>query len=90
MSCITSVSYFVLLNGQSVGNIQLEMGLCQGDPLSPYLFLMCATGLQSLLHMAEMEEHIQGMAICQNGPRVSHMFFADDSVLLCRAKKEEC
>ena len=66
------------------------MGLCQGDPLSPYLFLMCATGLQSLLHMAEMEGHIQGMAICRNGPRVSHMFFADDSVLFCRAKKEEC
>ena len=66
------------------------MGLCQGDPLSPYLFLMCATGLQSLLHMAEMKGHIQGVAICRNGPRVSHMFFADDSVLFCRAKKEEC
>ena len=92
MSCITSVSYSVLLNGQLVGNIKPERGLCQGDPLSPYLFLMCAMSLQSLLHMAEMEGHIQGVAICRNGPRVSLLFFffADDSVLFCRAKEEEC
>ena len=75
MSYFTSVSYFVLLNEQSVGNIKLERGLHQGDPLSPYLFLMCAIGLQRLLHTAEMEGHIQGVAICRNGPRVSHFFF---------------
>ena len=40
--------------------------------------------------MTEMEGHIQGVAICQNGPRVSHLFFADDSVLFCREKEEEC
>ena len=51
---------------------------------------MCAMGLQSLLHSAEMERHIQGVAICRNGPRVSHLFFADDSILFCRAKEEEC
>ncbi|XP_030939807.1 uncharacterized protein LOC115964686 [Quercus lobata] len=73
-----------------VGSIKPERGLCQGDPLSPYLFLKCATGLQSLLHTAKMEGHIQGVAICRNGPRVSHLFFADDSVLFCRAKEEEC
>ena len=90
MSRITSVSYLVLLNEQLVGFIKLERGLRQGDPLSPYLFLMCAMGLQSLLHTAEMEGHIQGVAICRNGPRVSHLFFADDSVLFCQAKEEEC
>ena len=83
MSYITSVSYSVLLNGQLIGCIKSERGLRQGDPLSPYLFLMCAMGLQSLLHMAEMEGHIQGVAICWNAPRVSHLFFADDSVLFC-------
>ena len=51
---------------------------------------MCAMGLQSLLHLAEMEGHIQGVAICRNGPRVSHLFFADDSILFYRAKEEEC
>ena len=58
MSCISTISYFVLLNGQPVGNIKTSRGLCQGDPLSPYLFLMCAMGLQSLLNKAKVEGHI--------------------------------
>ena len=90
MSCISTVSYSVLLNGQPVGNIKPSRGLHQGDPLSPYLFLMCAMGLQSLLNKAEVEGHIRGVAICRNGPKVSHLFFADDSVLFCNAKEAMC
>ena len=90
MSCISLVSYSVLLNGQLVGNIKPSRGLRQGNPLSPYLFVMCAMGLQSLLHKAEMEGYIRGVAICRNGPKVSHLFFANDSVLFCNAKEEEC
>ena len=37
-----------------------------------------------------MNGEINGMSICHNGPKVSHLFFADDSVLFCRAKEEEC
>ena len=61
-----------------------------GDPLSPYLFFLCAMGLQGLLHKAEFDGAIRGVSICRNGPRVSHLFFADDSVLFCRAKESEC
>ena len=90
MSCISSVSYSVLLNVQPVGNIKPSCGLRQGDPLSPYLFLICAMGLQSLLTKAEVKGHIRGVAICRNGPKISHLFFADDSVLFCSAKEAEC
>lgn len=90
MACIKSISYSVLLYGQPIGYIKPEHGLRQGDPLSPYLFLICVMGLQSLLHKAKMDGHIQGVAICRNGPRVSHLFFADDSVLFCPEKEEEC
>ena len=85
MSCLRSVSYFVLLNVQLVGNIKPSRGLRQGDPLSPYLFLMCAMGLQSLLQQAKVNGEISGVTICRNGPRISHLFFTDDSVLFYRA-----
>ena len=90
MSCIKSVSYSVLLNGVPSRTIKPSRGLRQGDSLSPYLFLLCAMGLQGLLHKAESDGTIRGVSICRNGPRVSHLFFADDSVLFYRAKEFEC
>lgn len=90
MSCLKSMSYSMLLNGQLVANIKPSRGLQQGDPLSPYLFLLCVMGLQSLIHQVEVDGNIQGVAICRNDPRVSHLFFTDDSVLFCRASMEKC
>ena len=90
MSCIKSVSYAMLFNGEPMRHINHTRGLRQGDPLSPYMFLLCVIGLQGLLHKAESDGAIRGVSICHNGPRVSHLFFADNSVLFCRAKQTEC
>ena len=87
MSCIKSISYAVLLNGDLVGHSKPAKGLHKSYPLSPYMFLLCAIGLQRHLHKAESEGAIRGVSICRNGPRVSHIFSADDSVFFCRAKK---
>ena len=45
---------------------------------------------RDLSKKAKTNGDIRGVSICRNGPRVSHLFFADDSVLFCRAKVEEC
>ncbi|KAL5800554.1 hypothetical protein ACOSQ4_033438 [Xanthoceras sorbifolium] len=90
MACVSSVSYQFLLNGETVGFIKPERGLRQGDPLSPYLFLICAEGLSSLIRKAELEGLIHGLGCGRSGPRISHLFFADDSLLFFKANFAKC
>lgn len=88
--CIRFVSYSILLNGQPHGFIVPERGLCQGNPLSPYLFLLVIEGLHGLLKKAKAEGSIRGVPFCQSGPQISHLLFADDSLIFCRASISEC
>ena len=90
MQCISSVSYFVLINGEPRCSIHPERGLHQGDPFSPYLYLTCAEGLLAKLKEAELEGKTTSVAISQGGPKITNLCFADDSLLLYRANIEEC
>ena len=65
-------------------------GLRQGDPLSPYLFLLCAEGLHSLIQQAKTGREIHGVSISKDGPQVSHLFFADDCLLFSKADPNDC
>ena len=90
MECIITVSYSILVNGEPKGVIVPFRGLRQGDPLSPYLFLFCAEGLNALLLNATDEGVINGFSLCRNGPKLTHLFFADDCLIFCRSTLEEC
>ena len=61
-----------------------------GDPLSPYLFLFCAEGLNALLSGAASKGEIHGFSICKNGPKLTHLFFANDCMIFCRSTLQEC
>lgn len=66
-----------------------ERGLRQGDPISPYVYIMCAEGLSAILRRNEEVGLIHGCRIARGAPTVSHLLFADDCYLFFRATRTE-
>jgi len=75
MKCVSSMAHRIKLNGDLSVCFLPERGLRQGDPLSPYLFLICAEGFPALLNKTEEEEgRMQGSKYV-GALRVYHIFY---------------
>jgi hypothetical protein len=89
MSCVTSVRYKVKFNGNLLDSFLPSRGLRQGDPLSPFLFLFVADGLSNLLQCEVNNNNIVPVRICRRAPGISHLLFADDSLLFFKANRDQ-
>ncbi|XP_045791342.1 uncharacterized protein LOC123886049 [Trifolium pratense] len=81
--CVCTATASVLVNGSPTDEFPLRRGLRQGDPLSPFLFLLAAEGLNVLMEAMVARNLFTGYSISGQGSvSVSHLQFADDTLLM--------
>lgn len=90
MSCVSSVSTSILFNGGNMETILPLRGIRQGDPLSPYLFILCMEALGHLIKEKCNEKRWNIVKSSNSGVAFSHLFFVDDLVLFAKADHINC
>ncbi|KAG5533571.1 hypothetical protein RHGRI_027682 [Rhododendron griersonianum] len=88
--CVCTVKYSFMANGKQVCSINPGRGLRQGDPLSPYLFLLVADVFSTLLQKALLKKSIGGIRMKKRCPVMTHLLFADDSLVFLEAVPQYC
>lgn len=87
-----TVKYSVLVNRSPVGFFSPEKGLRQGDLLSPFLFILAMEGLTQMLEKAKGMQWIQGFQVGRNPDNavtISHLLYADDTLVFCGAESSQ-
>ena len=90
--CVSTASLFILVNGSPAGFFQNSRGLRQGDPLSPYLFVIGMEALSRLLNRVVDGNYLFGSKIAERdgvGTIISHLLYANDTLLFCGANKDQ-
>ncbi|CAL8157237.1 unnamed protein product [Prunus armeniaca] len=85
MQCVSIVRYHICINGELTDPFSPSNGIRQGDPLSPYLFVLCIEKLSHIIVDVVKRKLWYHIKTSQNGPSASHLFFADDLMLFVEA-----
>ena len=89
MSCVSSVSFEVVVNGGKFAGFKPSRGLRQGDPLSPYLFILGQEVLSRFIEHDLRLKNVAGIKTSISGPTISHVMYADDIVLFSKASRKD-
>ncbi|XP_071695356.1 secreted RxLR effector protein 78-like [Rutidosis leptorrhynchoides] len=81
-SCLKSATISILINGSPTSEFNLKRGVRQGDPLSPFLFIIAAEGLNILTKMAVERGMYKGVEVGKDKVVISHLQYADDTIFL--------
>ncbi|KAL4307123.1 uncharacterized protein LOC107605009 [Arachis ipaensis] len=89
MECVSSVSYNLLWNGGKTESFRPTRGIRQGDPISPYLFVIVMDKLSHLIEDLVASESWKPISVGRQGPKISHLLFADDLLVFAEANEEQ-
>ena len=78
---LKSAKYSVLINGRPTKEFGISKGVRQGDPLSPFLFIIAMEGLSVAMRAACERGVFQGLKIPNGGLIISHLLYDDDDAL---------
>lgn len=81
LSCISSSSFAILINRKQTEYFEPSRGIKQGDPLSPYLFILGVEFISILIHRQTSIETWKVIKLSNSGPSISHTLFANDVFL---------
>lgn len=84
MGCITKTKFPIFINGRPRGRIFASRRIRQGDPLSPFLFLLISEVLGALLDKAHNNGIYEGFVVGKDRIHVSILQCADDTLLFCK------
>ena len=90
MSCVSTVSTSIMVNVKALDPIYPLRGIRQGDPLYPYIFIICMDFLGQLIEEKCSMKEWQPVKASQSGPAFSHLLFADDLVFFAKADHANC
>ena len=90
MQCVSIVEYSFLINDSILGRVTPQRGIRQGDPLFPYLFILCSQVLSGLCLEAQQNGNLSGVKVATNNPRINHLLFADDTMFFIRSDSRSC
>ena len=90
MSCVSTSTTALLFNGSKLDSFQPSRGIRQGDPISPYLFLLCMEFLGAQITSMCEDKMWDKVRASRSGPSFSHVFFADDLMLFAEADYKNC
>lgn len=90
MECVTTVTYSFLVNDAPRGLVVPKRGIRQGDPLSPFLFILCSQVLSGLCFKAQQNGSLHGIRVAKGCPRINHLLFADDTMFFCKTNVKSC